>query len=86
MLSLNKGKGNPGALCLTAISAADALKSDHGLQFMLLKHVLASVESTRGATNLSMCTDKSNVGGLSLQVSASCLDGSSCVACPQVLA
>lgn len=67
------------------MDAAAALGVPHRLDSLILRHVVASIEATRGQVHMSMTVDKANVGGIQLQVGVMVLgDNRSIMACPQV--
>lgn len=61
---------------------ADVLEQPHQLDRHLARYLMASRQACAGVQNLSICTDKSTVCGLTLQNSAVILPNNTAVICP----
>lgn len=84
--SLRRGQSHRLAIKVSYADAEAALRVPHRFDAMILRHVVASIEATRGHTHLSLAVDKAKVGGIQLQVGVFVLgDNRSMMACPQVV-
>jgi hypothetical protein len=86
LVSLKRGQSCPASIKVEPMNLLDCMKDDNRLDTMLLRHVAAGVEASRGHQHVSMALDKDNVGGLSVQSSVFVYgDNTAVMACPQVV-